>query len=82
MGPICLGHLIPDLQHLDNVINRHGPLDIPPDMPIYPTKAHDLTFEINKSPGVELSANAGVPIAAAVGVTIKVCLSFFGSWID
>ncbi|PMD52483.1 uncharacterized protein K444DRAFT_619940 [Hyaloscypha bicolor E] len=70
-GPICLGHLIPDLQHLDNVINRHGPLDVPPDMPIYPTKARELTFEINKTQGVEFSANTGVPIAAAAGLTIK-----------
>jgi hypothetical protein len=41
-------------------------------MPIYPTKAQDLTFEVNKSHNVELSANAGIPIAAAVGITIKV----------
>jgi hypothetical protein len=70
-GPICLGHLIPDLQHLDNVINRHGPLDIPPDMPIYPTKAWDLTWEINNSDGVDVSATIGVPIAAAAGLTLK-----------
>jgi hypothetical protein len=70
-GPICLGHLTPDLQHLDNVINRHGPLDIPPDMPIYPTKAWDLTWEISNSDGVDVSATIGVPIAAAAGLTLK-----------
>jgi hypothetical protein len=69
-GSICLGHLIPDLKHLDNVINRHGPLDIPPDMPIYPTKAWDLTWEINNTAGMGVSANAGVPIAAAAGLTL------------
>jgi hypothetical protein len=69
-GSICLGHLIPDLKHLDNVINRHGPLDIPPDMPIYPTKAWDLTWEINNSAGVDVSANVGVPIAATAGLTL------------
>jgi hypothetical protein len=41
-------------------------------MPIYSTKARDLTFEVNKNHGAELSANAGVPIAAAAGVTINV----------
>jgi hypothetical protein len=70
-GPICLGHLIPGLKHLDNVINRHGPLAIPPDMPIYPTKAWDLKREINKSGGAGFSGNAGVPIAAAAGLMIK-----------
>lgn len=70
-GPICLGHLIPDLKHLDNVINRHGPLDIPADMPIYPSKAWDLTWEVNKSDGADVSGEVGVPIAAAAGLTIK-----------
>jgi hypothetical protein len=69
-GPICLGHIIPDLKHLDNVINRHGPLDIPPDMPIYPTKAWNIAREVNKSDGIEISGEAGVPIAAAAGLTI------------
>ena len=70
-GPICLGHLIPDLKHLDNVVNRHGPLWIPLDMPIYPTKAWDLTWEVNKNKRVDISGNAGVPIAAAAGLIIK-----------
>jgi hypothetical protein len=70
-GPICLGHLIPDLKHLDNVINRHEPLKIPPDMPIYPTKVWNLTCEVNKSEGVGVSGDAKIPIAAAAGFTIK-----------
>jgi hypothetical protein len=70
-GPICLGHLIPDLKRLDNVINRHGPQKIPPDMPIYPSKSWDLTCEMKKSKGMSVSGNAGVPIAAAGGFTMK-----------
>ncbi|KAF7502927.1 hypothetical protein GJ744_004803 [Endocarpon pusillum] len=70
-GPICLGHLIPDLKHLDDVINRHGPLDIPPDMPIYPTKAWNLTWEVKKNGGMDISGKGGVPIAAAAGLTIE-----------
>ncbi|KAL6832174.1 hypothetical protein V8C40DRAFT_238036 [Trichoderma camerunense] len=69
-GPICLGHLIPDLRHLDNVINRQGPLDIPPDMPIYPTKAWGLTWEVKESGGAGVSSIVGMPIAAAAGITI------------
>jgi hypothetical protein len=41
-------------------------------MPIYPTKARELSFEVNKTQGVGFSADTGVPIAAAAGVTIKV----------
>jgi hypothetical protein len=67
-GPICPGHLIPDLKHLDNVINRHGPLDIPLDMPIYPTKAWDLTWEVNKSHGVDISGVA-IKLDARVAFT-------------
>ncbi|KIM96503.1 hypothetical protein OIDMADRAFT_170236 [Oidiodendron maius Zn] len=70
-GPLCLGHLISDLKHLDNIINRSGPLRIPPDMPIYPTKAWDLTWDINRSNGVDVSENIGVPIAAAAGLSIN-----------
>lgn len=69
-GPICLGHLIPDLRHLDNVINRQGPLDILPDMPIYSTKAWDLTWDMKESSGARVSGNAGVPLAVATGITI------------
>jgi hypothetical protein len=40
-------------------------------MPIYHTEAWDLTWEVNKSEGMNISGNAGVPIAAAAGLTIK-----------
>lgn len=39
-------------------------------MPIYPTKAWDLTWEANKSNGVGVAGESGVPIAAAAGITI------------
>lgn len=40
-------------------------------MPIYPTQAWDLTWEVNKSDGLDISSEGGVPIAAAAGMTIK-----------
>ncbi|KAK1451836.1 hypothetical protein CMEL01_06410 [Colletotrichum melonis] len=70
-GPVCLGHLITDLRHLDNVINRDGPLDIPPNMPIHSSKGWGLNWQIHTGRGAEVSATAGAPIAAAAGVTIK-----------
>lgn len=70
-GPITLGHIIPDLRHLDNVLNYHGPLDIPPNTPIYPTKAWNLTWDAKNTKGVNVSVSSGIPIAAALGVTVK-----------
>lgn len=70
-GPICLGHLVPDLEHLDNVINRREPLQIPPDMPIYSSSKCDFTWESHQSQGFDFSSNVGLPIAAAVGITVK-----------
>ncbi|KAK9853516.1 hypothetical protein MYU51_006701 [Penicillium brevicompactum] len=40
-------------------------------MPIYHTKAWDLTFDSKRDNGIDLSAIADVPIAAAVGVNIN-----------
>lgn len=68
-GPLCLGHIIPDLKHLDNVINtRNGPLATPPDMPIYPTKGWNLTWKIDRGRELNASASIGVPITAATGI--------------
>lgn len=70
-GPLCLGHIIPDIQHLDNVINRDGPLDNPPSMPIHGTKASGTEWQLNDTSEIGFTANAGAPIAAAVGLTLK-----------
>ena len=71
-GPICLGHIIPDLKHLDNVINRRsGPLKFPPDMPISSTKSFDLTDTTEDGRGSDLSLSAGVPIAVAAGIIVR-----------
>ncbi|KAH9243275.1 hypothetical protein K456DRAFT_1880681 [Colletotrichum gloeosporioides 23] len=69
-GPICLGHLIPDLQHLDNVINREGLVDVPASMPIYPTKSWELDWRMGQSKGIDLSLTAGIPVAVAAGLSI------------
>ncbi|KAK7930999.1 hypothetical protein PG985_001711 [Apiospora marii] len=72
-GPLCLGHIIPDLEHIDNVINaKDGPLAITPDMPIHKTEAHNLTWERSTERGFECSLEGGVPIAGAAGITINI----------
>ena len=70
-GAICLGHLVPDLRHLDNVINRHGPLAYPADMPVYPTQSRNFVWASNKSRGAHVSANPGIPIPVAAPLSIQ-----------
>lgn len=70
-GALCIGHLIPNIRHLDNVINRNGPLELPPNTPIHSTKAWGLKWEQEDASGVGLSATGGMPIAAAAGVVVK-----------
>lgn len=70
-GAICLGHIIPDPKLLDNVINTKAELKFGPDMPIYPTTSWELRWERNKGLNVGLSADVGVPVAAAAGATVS-----------
>jgi hypothetical protein len=45
-------------------------------MPIYPTKAWDLTWEVNKSHGVDISGEAGVPVAAGLAIKLDARVAF------
>ncbi|KAH7131290.1 hypothetical protein EDB81DRAFT_871577 [Dactylonectria macrodidyma] len=73
-GPICLGHIIKDLRHLDQVINPGGPEPFPLDMPIYRTRPTDFEWEENKEQNFDIAATVDVPIGAAAGVTAKASL--------
>lgn len=61
-GAICLGHIIPDLKHLDNVINTDGPEPYPANMPVYTTKKWSLSWESDRRHHMELSASGDAPI--------------------
>lgn len=75
VGPLCLGHFVKDLKHLDHVINTSGPDPFPLDMPIYRTDPIEFEWESNKEGGFDLSAGAEVPVAAAVpGLSAKASL--------
>ncbi|CAM1505023.1 Fc.00g106600.m01.CDS01 [Cosmosporella sp. VM-42] len=63
-GPLCLGHFIQDLRHLDQVINS-SPEPFPLDMPIYRTPPVEFAWERNKERGFEVNAQGQVQIAAA-----------------
>ncbi|KXH67323.1 hypothetical protein CSAL01_13264 [Colletotrichum salicis] len=69
-GPVCCGHLIPDLAHLDNIINISGPLEIPADMPIYHTKSENMSWEQSSGPSINHYGHIGAPILAAAGITV------------
>ncbi|KAI0459793.1 hypothetical protein F5B21DRAFT_454220 [Xylaria acuta] len=71
-GPLCLGHVIPDLKHLDNVINTKGVNEFPADMPAYPSTAWDLKWESTTSTGSGFDTSLGAPVPAAIGLELKV----------
>lgn len=69
-GQLCMGHLIPDIEHLDNIINRKkGPPSYPRDMPAMKIRSHDIKHDFgnDRARGVDIRGSA--PIAAATGVT-------------
>ncbi|KAF4447233.1 hypothetical protein F53441_9220 [Fusarium austroafricanum] len=75
-GPLCLGHFIKNLKHLDHVINTGGPEPFPLDMPVYRTGPIEFEWESTKEGGFDASIGADVPIAAAPGINAKASLGF------
>ncbi|KAK1634084.1 hypothetical protein BDP81DRAFT_396786 [Colletotrichum phormii] len=67
---LCLGHLITDLAHLDNIINAQQPLGIPADLPIYRKKSETVSWEHGSGPSINQSGQTGAPIVAAAGITV------------
>ncbi|ETS77446.1 hypothetical protein PFICI_11320 [Pestalotiopsis fici W106-1] len=70
-GPVRLGHFIPGPKKIDNVINTGGVFPFPRDMRILRTEIADFCFSNRTEKGLELSGNASVPIASAIGMSIK-----------
>ncbi|KAL2692042.1 hypothetical protein Neosp_002445 [[Neocosmospora] mangrovei] len=74
-GPLCLGHFIKDLKHLDHVINTNGPEQpFPLDMPIIRTGPIEFEWGSNREVGFDVSVGADVPVAAAPGINAKASL--------
>ncbi|PHH68807.1 hypothetical protein CDD82_261 [Ophiocordyceps australis] len=74
VGPLCLGHFIKDVKHLDAVINTSGPEPFPLDMPVYRTAPIEFEWESNQEDAFKISADADVPVAAAHGIHAKASL--------
>jgi hypothetical protein len=75
-GPICLGHIIPDLKSLDQVINTEGPEPYPNIMPVYLTQQWDLTWSEDAHRNRDVSAKAEVPAAGPVDVKADAGIAF------
>ncbi|KAM6533250.1 hypothetical protein FALCPG4_006258 [Fusarium falciforme] len=75
-GPLCLGHFIKDLKHLDHVINT-SPEPFPLDMPVYRTGPIEFEWDSNREFGFDVSVGADVPsipginAKASVGLALK-----------
>ncbi|KAK6208520.1 hypothetical protein QIS74_12038 [Colletotrichum tabaci] len=70
-GNLLLGHVIPSLKALDQVINSDGPLPFPKDMRIEQSTMYDIQWSTSKESGIEASAKADVPVAAAAGLSVR-----------
>lgn len=67
IGPIQLGHIIPGLRHLGQVINGN-PYPYPRGIVVYETRQEDLKWRIDRQNGVDLSVKALVPIPHTGGL--------------
>ncbi|KAH7275682.1 hypothetical protein MRS44_006123 [Fusarium solani] len=72
-GPLCLGHFIKDLKHLDHVINTSGPEQpFPLDMPVYRSGPIEFEWDSNRECGFDVSVGADVP--SVPGINAKASL--------
>ncbi|KAI4599477.1 hypothetical protein KJ359_001919 [Pestalotiopsis sp. 9143b] len=66
-APICLGHCIADLKHLDFPINSGAVVPFPLRMNVYTSHVVDFEWERKRGLGTSAALAAGAPIAAALG---------------
>ncbi|KAK1714997.1 uncharacterized protein BDZ83DRAFT_680772 [Colletotrichum acutatum] len=71
-GPWCCGEIIPDLAHLDNIINYRGPTKFPVDMPIYHKKSEDVPWGLTSGPLINQSGHNNAPFTATAGTTATI----------
>lgn len=70
-GSLLLGHLVPSLKQLDQVINSEGQIPFQRDMRIEQTTLTDFHWGTAADSGLQTGAKASIPIAAAAGLTIQ-----------
>lgn len=67
-GPISIGHIIPDLRHLDNVINCKGFEPFPPNMDVFTAHYEQCHFGDHLNSEFVVQAKAEAPIKNVVPV--------------
>ncbi|KAH7202856.1 uncharacterized protein BKA55DRAFT_531398 [Fusarium redolens] len=70
-GPVLLGHFIPDLNHLDQVINRGGIKVFPGEMKVWLTRTINFRWDSSKSHDVNACVSATAPAAVAAGADVQ-----------
>lgn len=70
-APLCLGHFISDLKHLDFVLNRSKIEKFPASMPVHHTKSLQFEWKDFKVAETGGQLGASAPIAALIGLVFK-----------
>jgi hypothetical protein len=75
-APLCLGHCIADLKHLDFPINSGAVVAFPPRMSIFASHVIDFKWERTRGFATSVALAASAPIAGALGLlTVKASIS-------
>ncbi|GJC96375.1 hypothetical protein ColKHC_05201 [Colletotrichum higginsianum] len=69
-GPLCLGHIVPDLRHLDFPINRNEIEPFSRNMLVYTTSAHSFRWHDTLDKERSSTLGGGAPVLAAVGLPV------------
>lgn len=76
-GAICLGHIIPDVIHLDNVINRSEEgIMFTEAVPVRHTKSLGLDWKKDQRLKAGVAADAAAPIGAGMLASLKQSFQF------
>lgn len=70
-APICLGHFISDLKHIDFVLNRGSIEEFPPNMQVFHTDVDHFKWKASQNSKTGGLLGGGVPILAPAGITVK-----------
>ncbi|KAL9487876.1 hypothetical protein ACSS6W_000153 [Trichoderma asperelloides] len=75
-APLCLGHCIADLKHLDFPINSGAVLPFPQRMNVFSSHIIDFKWERKRGFATSLALATSAPIAASLGLlTVKASIS-------
>ncbi|KAL2692429.1 hypothetical protein Neosp_002838 [[Neocosmospora] mangrovei] len=74
-GPVLLGQFIPDLNHLDQVINRGDIKPFPGEMKVWHSQTIKFKWDVSRSTQADASASARASAVAAAGLDIQASAS-------